>query len=379
MNWDKGFTAETQRRIPLRLCGVLSILLLAAFSAFAQLPAVIGDPEFWRIVTDFSETGGVFQAEYMSNEDSAQSVIPALKQRATLGGVYMGVGPEQNFTYIAAIQPKLAFVIDIRRDNMLELLMYKAIFELSSGRADFISRLFSRPRPQGLDASSSVQALFDAYRTVEADANLYEKNLSDVMNFLVNVHKFALSDADKAAVTRIATTFRNAGPDALKGSGDKNATYAQIMTGADPSGSQQSYLASEENFAIVQNLQKENRIIPLVGDFAGDKAIVSVGRYLKDHNAVVDVFYVSNVERYLFDQGEHGKRFYTNVASLPQNASSLFIRSVTVDISRRLSIPIPDGPANWRSFLFPMSPSIKAFDDGRLKTYRDLFEVVSPL
>src|SRR5262249_37291167 len=155
-----------------------------------------------------------------------------------------------------------------------------------------------------------------------------------------------------------------------KGSGDKNENYAQFMVATDPTGRTQSYLSSEENFAIVQKLQRENRIVPVVGDFAGDKAIVSIGRYLKDHNAAVDVFYVSNVERYLSDQAEHGKHFYANVASLPQNASSLFIRSVTVDISRRLSIPIPDGPGNWRSFIFPMSATIKAFTDGRFPTYR---------
>ena len=100
----------------------------------------------------------------MSNEDSAQFVIPALKETARRGGVYVGVGPEQNFTYIAAIQPRLAFVVDIRRDNMLEHLMYKALFELSSDRADFLSRLFSRRRPARLDSNSSVTALFDAYR-----------------------------------------------------------------------------------------------------------------------------------------------------------------------------------------------------------------------
>src|SRR5204862_3357818 len=111
--------------------------------------------------------------------------------------------------------------------------------------------------PQGLDANPTLQALFHAYRTLAATANLYDKNLHAVLNVLVNVHKFAFSDADKAVVTRMMTTFRTAGPDALKGSGDKNATYAQLMTSADLAGRQQSYLASEENFAIGQKLQKE--------------------------------------------------------------------------------------------------------------------------
>src|SRR6185436_6398232 len=125
------------------------------------LPGTVTDAEFWRLVTEFSESGGTFPQQYMSNEDSAQFVIPALKNMPPQGGVYIGVGLEQNFTYIAAIQPKLAFVIDIRRDNMIEHLVYKALFEISTDRADFISRLFSRKRPAGLTVTSSARAIFD--------------------------------------------------------------------------------------------------------------------------------------------------------------------------------------------------------------------------
>jgi hypothetical protein len=267
-------------------------------------------------------------------------------------------------------------VLDIRRDNMLEHLMYKALFELSTDRADFISRLFSRKRPQGLSANSTVDALFDGYRSIEADSAVYEENLRAVLDQLVTKHQFALSEADKRSVANLLTAFRTAGPHALKGTGDKNLTYAQAMTGTDLTGRYQSYLASEENFKFVQDLERRNLIVPLVGDFAGDKAIVSIGRYLKERGAVADVFYVSNVERYLWDQGDHGKFFYGNVSDLPLDQTSTFIRSVTSDISRRLGVPLPAGTANWRSFLSPMIDSLNAFAAGRLHSYRDLFEIV---
>ena len=60
------------------------------------------------------------------------------------GGVYMGVGPEQNFTYIAAIRPAMAFIVDIRRQAVMQHLMFKAMFELAKDRADFISLLFAQ-------------------------------------------------------------------------------------------------------------------------------------------------------------------------------------------------------------------------------------------
>lgn len=123
----------------------LTLILAAGVLALGRAPlraqsdgAAIADREFWRLLTDLSEDGGVFAQQLMSNEDSAQFVVPALKNRTRPGGIYVGVGSEQNLTYLAALQPRLAFVVDIRRDNMLELLMYKSLFELSSDRADFV-------------------------------------------------------------------------------------------------------------------------------------------------------------------------------------------------------------------------------------------------
>ena len=359
----------------LMLSAMASALLLMPSSARAQaLPGVISDREFWRLVTEFSEPDGAFTREYMSNEDSLQFVIPPLKATTRRGGVYVGVGPEQNFTYIAALQPKVAFVIDIRRDNMLEHLMYKALFELSTDRADFIGRLFSRKRPLGLDANSTVNALFDAFQQAGSDFALSVDTIRAVTDRLTSVHGFQLSEPDKTAIVAMMNTFRQAGPYALKGTGDKNHTYAELMAATDLGGRRQGYLASEENFRWVQAFERQNLLIPLVGDFAGDKAIISIGRYLRDHNAMVDAFYVSNVERYLFEQGDHGRRFYANVGTLPLDLSSTFIRSVTVDISLRLGIPISAGDANWRSLLFPIGDCLKAVADGRIQTYRDLFE-----
>jgi hypothetical protein len=253
--------------------------------------------------------------------------------------------------------------------------MYKALFEISPTRADFLSRLLSRKRPGGLDTNSSAKALFDAYQTVEADSKTYDDNLRSVIDRLAVERKLPLSDADKSDIARILLAFRTTGPYTLRGQGDAtNPTFAQLMTAADLSGRNQSFLATEQNYNVVRELENQNLIVPLVGDFAGSKAIAGVGKYLKDRDAVVNVFYVSNVERYLFEQGEDEKKFFANVAALPLDPSSTFIRSITSDISVRLGIPIPDSTAKWRSFLAPMSDSSRAFADGRIKAYQDLFD-----
>jgi hypothetical protein len=139
---------------PLYIASLALVLAAGILSGSPQrpadtLPAQYTDTEFWRIVTELSEPGGSFPYEnFVSNEINYQVVIPDVKRLTHPGGVYLGVAPEQNFTYIAAIQPKVAFIFDIRRQNLIELLMYKALFEMAPDRAEFVSRLFSRHIPR---------------------------------------------------------------------------------------------------------------------------------------------------------------------------------------------------------------------------------------
>ncbi|HYR44073.1 MAG TPA: hypothetical protein VER98_13675, partial [Terriglobia bacterium] len=138
-------------RLSIGIVLVLSVSTVPSLRTAEPLPNRLSDDAFWHMVSGFSEEGGYFRFEnFLSNELGFQYVIPALKEMTKTGGVYLGVGPEQNFTYITALQPKIAFVIDIRRQNMLEHMMYKALFELSNDRADFLSRLYARKRPGGL-------------------------------------------------------------------------------------------------------------------------------------------------------------------------------------------------------------------------------------
>src|SRR5687767_9735913 len=117
-------------------------------TATETLPASLSDAQFWKLSGDLSEPAGSFRSENLvGNEQTHQYVLSELRQAARPGGVYMGVAPDQNFTYIAAVRPRIAFIVDIRRGNLLQHLMYKAVFAMSQDRREFISRLFSKPRP----------------------------------------------------------------------------------------------------------------------------------------------------------------------------------------------------------------------------------------
>src|SRR5580765_4319972 len=102
-------------------------------AAADTLPARLTDQEFWKLSVDSSEPDGYFRSDnLLSNEIWFQYVIPDLVQRTKPGGVYLGVGPEQNFSYISAIKPKIVIINDVRRGNLHTQLMYKALFELSA-------------------------------------------------------------------------------------------------------------------------------------------------------------------------------------------------------------------------------------------------------
>src|SRR5690349_19314978 len=188
----------TGMRTVRRIAAIAALAMVYAAPARAQsLPSRLSDDEFWRLVNELSEVGGYFRSDnFVSNETTFQHVIPELAKSHPPGGVYLGVGPDQNFTYIVALKPRMAIITDIRRQNMIEHLMYKAAMEMSQTRADFLSLLFSRPRPAGLSDTTGAPALMQAYVAAPSDSMLYRKNIAAIRDHLVTKHHFALSADD---------------------------------------------------------------------------------------------------------------------------------------------------------------------------------------
>lgn len=312
----------------------------------AAAPAELTDRQFWGLSRDSSEDDGVFRSDnLLSNETSFQEIIPDLLKTTKPGRVYLGVGPEQNFTYIAALKPAMAVIIDIRHGNLDVHLMYKALFEMSKDRSEFVSRLFSRKRPGGLTATSTAREIFNAYATAEGSKEFYEENLKAIEDVLVKKHGFPLTPGDLDGIRWALGNYYQFGPSihynsslsasvppAIVGAtggnrgGNNGATYANLMVADDGSGQNRSFLANEENFSFVKDLEARNLVVPVVGDFGGDKAIRAVGRYLKSVDAMVSAFYLSNVEQFLIQDGKWDI-FCSSVATLPLDETSAFIRS----------------------------------------------------
>jgi hypothetical protein len=329
--------ANIRRVFPVLIAAI--VLFLGAFTgpalrARADLPARLSDQEFWRLTDELSEDSGFFRSDnFLSNETAYQTVIPELVATVKPGGVYLGVGPEQNFPYIIALKPKMAFIIDIRRGNLHEQLLYKALFEMSENRAEFLSRLFSRKRPSGIGPSSSVQDLFAAYDEVQGSEDLYKANLKAVTDWLTKKHEFKLSEDDLKGIDYVYhDAFFVGGPylNYSFGSGGmgrgNQPTYEHLMLQDDGTGKNRGFLATEENFAYLKEFESKNLLVPVVGNFGGPKAIRAVGRYVKDHGGTVTTFYLSNVEQYL-NQDRLWENFCASVATLPLDDTSTYIYS----------------------------------------------------
>ena len=329
-------------------------------AAAAQLPTRLTDQEFWKLASESSEPSGTFHSENLvSNEIRFQTVVPALVRSAVPGRAYIGVGSEQNFTYIAATRPAIAFVVDIRRGNLDLHLIYKALFEMSADRVDFVSRVFSRPKPAGLTATSTAADIFTAYRKATPGKALYDQNLKDIKATLTTKHGFQLSSGDLEGIDFVYSAWFRSGPDIRYeltggGGGVNFPTYAELMMGADADGRNRSYLATEDSFRIIKDLQTRNMIVPVVGNFGGPKAIRAVAAYLKQKETLVSTFYTSNVEQYLRQDGIFGT-FCASAATLPTDAMSLFVRSARDGFAGQRAV---SAGGNFVLEVTPMKPEL---------------------
>jgi hypothetical protein len=313
----------------LLLCATLAVLCVTRGGA--QLPA---ESAFAKQIRELSEAGGSFDTDNLiSNERSYLHVIPALKQSGATGGAYVGVGPDQNFSYIAASRPSVAYIIDVRRDNLLLQILFKALFEISDTRAGYLGHLFGRglqpPPDQWRSAAlEKIASQIDQAKPNDEDVRILHRQVSaQIAGF-----GLPLSAQDLATIQRFHQTFIDAGLSLKFQSFGRAArsyypTYRELLFETDRAGRHASFLMSEDDYQFVRGLELRNAVVPVVGNLAGPTALAAIGRAVRQRGETVSVFYVSNVELYLFQDGLF-QRFAETVSGLPRSPSSVLIRSV---------------------------------------------------
>jgi hypothetical protein len=365
-----------------RLTLLLSWIFAISSPALSQQPSKqnslesVPATEFARIIREFSEEGGYFMSDnFTSNETSYLHVIDKLRELGVTGGAYIGVGPEQNFTYIAKIRPRVAFIIDVRRQAMIQHLMYKAIFHLSPNRAQFLSRLFSKPLPKdgGPAPDAPAAELMAFFGKTAATDQAYAANLAEIKKTIQEDFQFPLSDRDRESLEYVYKSFRENGLDIafrLDASyyGGYFPSLKDLTLQTDLNGKTGNFLASADDYNFVRAMQKKNLIIPVVGDFSGTKALAAIGDFLRKNGLTVTSFYTSNVEQYLFDSAVFDG-FAKNVKKLPIDDKSVFIRAV---FHMRYTHPARKQDHMSVTLLQKMKVFLKDFDEGLYPSYREL-------
>jgi hypothetical protein len=309
----------------------IALLLVCGGSAPARSQA---GSTFAGQVETLSERGGYFDTDNLiSNERSYLDVVPELTKRGVRGGAYIGVGPDQNFSYIAAVRPEVAFIVDIRRDNLLLHLLFKALFSRSSTRVEYLAMLVGRPVPADLEVwrAAAVDKIVAQMEAPPLDARAIEA-LRTKTDEAVTRTGVSLSREDRATIDRFHRRFIEAGvglqfQSAGRPPQSHYPAYRDLLLAATPAGLKANYLASEDAFQFVKGLAERDLIIPVVGDLGGSRALAAIAELLARKKLRLSALYASNVEFYLFSDGRF-QSFAANLGRLPRTENSVVIRSV---------------------------------------------------
>ncbi|MBX6365085.1 MAG: hypothetical protein IRZ00_14545, partial [Gemmatimonadetes bacterium] len=341
--------------------------------AAAQEPATRAAPAtpFAALVERLSEPGGYFDTDNLiSNEASYLHVVGALERYGVRGGVYIGVGPDQNFSYIARVRPELAIIVDIRRDNLLEQLLFRALFDLATDRMEYLGLLLGRPVPARRDPRQPIADIVAYLDRTPMSRDAFEAAAARIRARL-RAYGVPLSAKDLETIHRFHTAFAQAGLDLRfesfgRASQPYYPTLRDLVLARDLDGRLAGYLASDDAFRVVRALERSGRVVPVVGDLAGERALSAIAAFLKERGLAVSAYYVSNVEFYLAREGKL-EAFVENVKRLPRAPRAVLIRSVF----RR---PLPQTVPGFAStqLLQPLDSLVAAWDAGRIRGYGDL-------
>jgi hypothetical protein len=295
--------------------------------------APLADSTFARLVESLSEPGGFFDTDNLiSNERSYLHALSALDRVGVRGGAYIGVGPDQSFSYIAHTRSELAFLLDVRRDNLLQHLLFKVLFAQAPNRAVYLALWLGRPLPDGIAQWAAapldeiLQYMTDTPVTPASRAAAHEAVRSALRSVRV-----PLSASDLATISRFHDSFINAGLSLRFTTFGRPPrpyypTLGDLLRETARDGQRASYLATEASFQYVKELQRRNRVIPVVGNLAGPSALRAIGGEVRAQGLTVSVLYASNAEDYVLRDGLFAQ-YANNVRALPSASRSVIVRS----------------------------------------------------
>lgn len=293
-----------------------------------------------------------------------------LARLAPRGSVYLGVGPDQNLTYIAHARPAVAFILDHRRRNLLLHLIHKALASLSPDRVTYLAKLTARAPSRALATGASADDLVAAFAGSPFQRERLDSAVAEVAEALRPLG--VVADHEWAALTTIQAKLAGPGLGARFLALRMYPTLARLIGTTSRDGHPAHFLAEESLYRTLRTAQREDRIIPLVGDFAGPTSLPRLGDWLRKQRRAVGVLYISDVEFFLLRAGRFAA-YVANLARLPWAEGAVLIRSST----RPIESPDRVEGDSSTTIIRPVGRFLTEAQAGRVRSVDDLFRRTS--
>lgn len=353
-----------------RLAAVLAFCLVAR-PLFGQRTERAG---FSALVTALSEPGGFFDSDNLiSNETSYLHVMTRLGPLLS-GGAYIGVGPDQNYSYMAALRPQVAYMLDVRRDNALQHLLFKALFQRSRNRLEYLCRWLGCRLPNNPDEWTD-RPILELLAWADSTALSPVDGARERRETLRTIEAFGvpLDARDRETIERFHGEFMHQRLELRfesfgRGNASTYPTLRRLLLERDLAGAMRSYLTSDALWRVIRDMHADGRIVPVIGDLSGPKAVRAIGDDVRRRGLVVTALYTSNAEMYVWRAGGF-ERFAENVLSLPLAPHGVVIRSY---FNRGSAHPLAVRGHMSVQLLQRFSDFERRYKAGELETYTDI-------
>lgn len=235
-----------------------------ALAAFAQLPA---DPVPPALVRD--------SHYWISNEDHLALFHDEVKDK---GGLYVGVGSDQNYLLGAWARAELLVLMDFDQSIVDLHRVYRVIFLAAETPGDFL-RLWRR------ESRAEVRGLI-------------EEGYPD--------------KKERMGALRALGTARGAVERRL------NRVVEQMAKASLP-----CFVVDAAEYAHIRRLYQEDKVFMVRGDLTARRSMNAIGRAAAQAGKKVGVLYLSNAEQYF----PYGAQYRSNIRALPLDASSVVVRT----------------------------------------------------
>lgn len=321
------------------------------------------EPRLGDLIARLSDPApGPHADNFVSNEDSYPRIAPLLREKAPPGSVYLGVGPDQNFTFLAHARSSRAFLVDFRRRNLRLHLLHHALFVLAEERASYL-RLLTARDPTDPDPDAFQRARFSRDLLAHAQARV-----ESVLRPLGVLHDDEWDD-----LRTIHARMAGPGLDARFLALTMYPTLGRMIRTPGSDGQPAHFLAREDLYRAVRDLQRSRLVVPLVGDLAGDGCLPRLAGWLREQDERVGVVYVSDVEFFLLRDGRFDAYLH-NLELLPRHPDALLVRST----SQRVEHPSRSPGDTGTTIAVNLADFLREARDGRVKTSDDLFRSPGP-